>query len=470
MTLNWFFFTELILRLVMVVVVVRRRRSAPIALAWLGVIAFVPVVGVVAYFFVGENRLGQRRAAAYAEAMRTRPALTETSALPSEIFDDLEPVARLADALGAFPPSRGNAVELIVDAEVYAEQLVAAIDGARDRCHLLYYIVHDDEIGTRVADALIEAVDRGVTCRLLADAVGSKVFFRGALPKRLKRGGVEVVPLLPVGPLRTLAARMDLRNHRKIAVLDGRVAFSGSHNVSRASYPGQEDYGPWVDLSVRLEGPAVAALEEIFLWDLAFNTDRPFPTDSPSPPEPAGRSVVSILPSDPVLPDSPFGEVLQQALRGARREVLLTTPYFVPADALVEALRSAALRGVRVVLNVPKRSNHPIAQAAGRSHYDYLLSAGVEIFEYGGGLLHAKSLTADGQLAIVGSANLDVRSFLLNFETEVLVFDPDVAGKLRELQEEFLSTSTPVEPGYRQARGRLRSFGDDLARLLTPLL
>ncbi len=465
MTLNWFFFTELILRLVMVVVVVRRRRSAPIALAWLGVIAFVPVVGVVAYFFVGENRLGQRRAAAYAEAMKTRPALTETSALPSAISDDLEPVARLADALGAFPASRGNSLELLVDAEEYAEHLVEAIDGARDRCHLLYYIVHDDEIGTRVADALIEAVDRGLTCRLLADAVGSKVFFRGALPKRLQRGGVEVVPLLPVGPLRALAARADLRNHRKIAVIDGRVAFSGSHNVSRASYPGQEAYGPWVDLSVRLEGPAVAALEEIFLWDLAFNTDRPFPTDSPSPPAPAGRSVVSILP-----PDSPFGEVLQQALRGARREVVLTTPYFVPADALVEALRSAALRGVRVVLNVPRRSNHPIAQAAGRSHYDYLLSAGVEIFEYAGGLLHAKSLTADGRLAIVGSANLDVRSFLLNFETEVLVFDPEVAGKLRELQEGFLFRSTPVKVGYREARGRLGSFGDDLARLLTPLL
>lgn len=470
MTLNWFFVTELILRLVMVGVVVRRQRSAPVALAWLAVIAFVPVVGVVAYFFVGENRLGQKRAAAYAEAMKAEPALAETSPLPPGLADGVAPVARLADGLGAFPASAGNAVELVSGAEEYADRLVHEISRARERCHLLYYIVHDDEVGQRMAAALEDAVDRGVTCRLLADAVGSKLFFRGKLSKRLAKAGVQVVPLLPVGPLRALAARMDLRNHRKIAVFDGQVALSGSHNVSRASYLGQEAYGPWVDLSVRLEGPAVADLEEIFLWDLAFNTDHPFPSQPPPRPDRAGDSVVAVLPSDPVRPDSPFGEVLQQALRGARREVVVTTPYFVPGDALVETLRSAALRGVRVVLIVPRRSNHPIAQAAGRSHYEYLMSAGVEIFEHGEGLLHVKSLSTDGELAIVGSANLDVRSFLLNFETEVLVFDPQVARELRRLQEEFLSASTSVEPGYRRSQGRFRAFGDDLARLLTPLL
>jgi cardiolipin synthase len=303
--------------------------------------------------------------------------------------------------------------------------------------------------------------------------VGSREFLRGPLCAELRAAGVEVAAALPVSLLRAAAARVDLRNHRKLAVLDGRVAYTGSHNVSMPIYPRKARYGAWVDATVRLEGPSVHDLQEVFLEDWHFATEK-LPADDRLMPliegVPPANVPIQVLPTGPENRESPLADVLLQALRAARERVVLTTPYFVPDEAFVATLRSAAMRGVQVSIVVPKHSDHALAQAAGRSQYGYLLEAGVKVFEHTAGLLHSKTLTVDGQMAVIGSANLDVRSFLLNFELCVLVYDPDFASQLHFLQASYVDASEALTIGAWKARGRGRVLWDNTAKLMGPLL
>jgi cardiolipin synthase len=443
------------------------------------VVAFLPFVGAIAYLMFGEIRLGRRRSR---QDQHLRDAVSTSSALRRQFADHgqasiqgpYRTLANLASAVGAREVRPGNRIELLGEAQDLFARLVDDIDASLHHCHLLFYIADDapDPITVAVTDALLRARGRGVETRMLLDAAGSRRFLRGRLAARLRSEGVQVAAALPVNPVRAMAARLDLRNHRKLCVVDGRVGYIGSHNLTDPVYPGKEAFGAWLDASVRLEGPVVYDMQETFFHDWAFSAGA-VPSDPayfpPMDVDPEGVAA-SLLPTAPSLDRAPLLDVILQTLQLARERVVLTTPYFVPDDSMLHAMRAAALRGVEVVVVLPKRGDHALTQAAGRSHYGFLLGVGVEIQEYPGALLHAKTLTMDREFAVLGSANLDVRSFSLNFELALLVYDTDFASRLHYLQMEYLDQARPLSRHAWESRGALRVLGDNLARLVTPLL
>lgn len=468
---------EWLVRLVMFVVIVTRKRAPAKALAWLTVVAFLPFAGTILYLLMGELRLGRRRELAYMEfedALAASPRLRERlkAVYQPRLEEPHRTLASLTERVGGTPPYGGHAIELIGDTGELFRRVCEDIDRAWHHCHLLFYIANDDAIGRAVADALVRAQERGVSCRLALDAAGSRAFLRSATARRLRDAGVDVLPLMPVSALRATVARLDLRNHRKLVVIDGRIAYTGGHNLSTPTYPGKKRFGDWIDVSVRLTGPQVNELQEIFLHDLAFNGRTLADEEEffPSAPTFGGGVVASLLPTGPLTPELPLVDVITQAVRMAHQRVVLTTPYFVPDESILNSLRTAALRGVEVVLIVPRRSDHGITQAAGRSQYGFLLQAGVEIREFEDGLLHAKTLTVDRDVAILSTANLDLRSFELNFELALVVFDTDFASELHFLQSHYLARSRRVTLAAWRGRPFPLRLADDAAKLVAPLL
>ena len=475
--MTWLILAEWIVRLVMFVVIVLRKRAPAKALGWLTVVAFVPFAGTIAYFTLGELRLGRRRQLLYTEfedALAASPRLRrQVSAVYQPLLDEPDrTISHLVGRIGGTPPYGGHDIELIGDTAELFERVCTDIDRAWHHCHVLFYIANDDAHGRAVADALIRARERGVACRIALDAAGSRAFLRSATAARMRRAGVDVIPLLPVSALRATVARLDLRNHRKLIVVDGRIGYTGGHNLTTPRYPGKERFGDWIDVSVRMTGPLVNELQEIFLHDCAFD-GRNFAKEEeffPSDAEMSGHMNASLLPTGPNTPEAPLVDVITQAIALARERIVLTTPYFVPHEGVLAGLRRAALRGVSTVVIVPRRSDHAITQAAGRSQYGYLLEAGVEILEYEGGLLHAKTLTVDRTSAMISTANLDLRSFELNFELALMVYDSDFASELHFLQTDYIARSRSVSLQEWAARPFHRRLADNAAKLVAPIL
>ena len=276
---------------------------------------------------------------------------------------------------------------MLTDYKATLDRLISDIDSARQHVHLLYYIYDNDATGQRVADALVKATERGVKCRVLLDAVGSKDALR-TLARQMRVKGIEVTPLLPVGLFRRNAARFDLRNHRKIAVIDGRIGYTGSQNITN----GQFVRGfPNEEMVVRVSGPIAWELQAVFLADRFLETNAPL-NDEEAFPEPgqAGDSIAQVVPSGPGYRRENGQELMIALLYAARERVVLTTPYFVPDEPFLEALKSVARRGLEMHLVVSSHANQLLTQLAQRSFYDELLDAGVNIHLYQPRFLHAK--------------------------------------------------------------------------------
>jgi cardiolipin synthase len=456
--------------------VITRRVPVGVSLAWLAVIFSVPFVGAFVYLLIGEKRLGRERArrmmAGRVALARWQRALGPVASAP-EVPALGRPLAKLVESTLGSPHLWDNAIELLQDAPSFYERLIADIDGAAETVQLSFYIWHEGGLTDQVLEALLRARERGVRVRALMDAMGSKRFLAGAAPDRLRAAGVEVAAALPTGPFSTLAARLDLRNHRKIVVVDDRIAFTGSQNLADPRcFKQQVGVGPWVDAMVRIEGPAALALAGVFAfdWSVETGTDpRPPPQDSAAPGARAA-GCVQVVPSGPGLHPETIHQVLLTAIYAARRELVLTTPYFVPDDAMLTALLSAAMRGVAVTLIVPAHNDSRLVRYAGVAHFDALLAAGVRIACFEGGLLHTKSLVVDEALSIFGSVNFDNRSLWLNFEITLLIHDPDFSSRLRALQDDYLAASSWLELDRWRARPGIRQFLESSCRLLAPLL
>lgn len=470
-----------LIRIGLAVRIVMRRYTVPVSLAWLIVVLFMPVIGLAAYLLVGETRLGRRRAARVERL--TRETAERTIALWAHQHHDwsahdllYEPLARLGTSVSGLPPLRGNTLELIDDTETHLDRLVADIDAAEHHCHLLYYIWQADGKPTEVARALIRAAGRGVTCRVLVDDVGSRPLLKSRLAAEMRRAGVRLASALPANPLRAVFARLDLRNHRKLCVIDGRIAYTGSHNLTDTAFKlnPTRRVGPWIDASIRIEGPAAQALQSIFLtdWQLdageSISSLADFIPDLPH--DGVGESVIHVIPSGPAAGPATLHHALLAALYLARTELIMTTPYFVPDEATKDALINAAMRGVETTIVVPSRNDSRLVAAASRSHYADLLDAGVTIREYDGGLLHAKTVTIDRQLAVIGSANFDMRSFWLNFELTLIIYDSNFASMVRFLQTAYMQQASRIHREEWHTRPARRRFVDNAAQLLGPLL
>lgn len=336
--------------------------------------------------------------------------------------------------------------------------------------------IQTDERGLadEVGDALLRAADRGVICRILLDDVGSRSFLRGKMVRKLREGGIHVVAALRAGWFRSLFVRFDLRLHRKIVVIDGTIAYTGSQNmVDPDSFKQDSGVGQWVDAMVRLQGPCVEALAEVFLGDWELESPQ-LPqvlakTSGRHHLKSVGTSVVQVVPSGPLLSNDAIQKILLMAFYSARRELVLTTPYFVPDDALAVALSSAARRGVEVTLIVPARVDSKLVDLASQSAFGDLEAAGIRIARFEGGLLHTKSITIDGQFSFFGSLNLDQRSLSLNFEVTLVTYDSNFTGRLRQLQEDYLAKCS-IADSLDDRRSMGHRLVENTARLIGPLL
>jgi len=458
--------------------VIIRRTPVGVSMAWLAVIFSVPFVGAVVYLLFGEKRLGWRRTA------RINANIVEINRWQKALRDQYDPAAPTIDASAApllhyvekvlgFPALPGNDIELLSDSQSIFDRIIADIDAAQNSVHLCFYAWHKGGRVADIVDALIRAAHRGVQCRALADALGSIAFFESKQVDLLRDAGVDFTAALPAGLFRTLLARTDLRNHRKIAVIDDHIAYSGSQNLIDPRFFGQElDIGEWVDVMARITGPAAASLDGVFRLDWSVETGATFdpaPVLADGRPAPLG-SLIQIVPSGPDLRPEAIHQLLLTAIYAARHELVMTTPYFVPDDSMITALLTAALRGVDVTLIVPARNNSLLVRYAGVAHFDDLMSAGVRIALFNGGLLHTKSLTIDSAMSMFGSVNLDMRSLWLNFEISLIVYDRDFTSRLRSLQNTYLSDSDRLDRDTWKQRPTWQRFLEDTCRLVGPLL
>jgi cardiolipin synthase len=460
--------------------VVMRRPQVGVALAWIAVILSFPFAGALIYVLIGEPRLGRERAGRatavhrpYREWLGGLRSRYDTSGPAAE--DGSAGLARMIESVLGPPPLAGNELTLHTDAESFFRALIADVDAARRTCHLEFYIWSDGGLADELAEALLRASARGVVCRVLVDALGSKAFLKGPTAERLRRGGVRLRVALPVGLGRALTVRFDLRLHRKIVVLDGEVAYTGSQNVADPRFFKQgAGVGRWVDAMARLRGPAVEALGVTFLEDWEMETGEGLQAladghDLHTLPA-AGHSSVQVAPTGPNLPPSLAQAILLEAIYSARRELVLTTPYFVPDESLLIALASASSRGVEVTLVVPARNDSRLVDLASRAFQGDLAASGVRIRLFDGGLLHTKSITVDGRWGLFGSLNLDPRSLRLNFEITLAVYDPSFTGSLRGLQQSYIDDSRPLDLAAWRARAPLTKLAENAARLVGPLL
>ena len=460
--------------------IVLQRKEPTATLAWMLGVVLVPYAGVLAYLLFGRRRLRRQLRLRRARANAIEPHLAQLGegiedltagggARPHLAKPDDREMIRLANRIGSRLPTCGNAVELYVDASHSYDMLEEAIRGAKTNINCEYYIWKPDRTGRRFRDALADKAREGVVVRVMTDGFGSRGIEDFMAP--LVRAGGFFAEFSPLTPFQRRPHRANLRNHRKIAVIDGKLGFTGGVNIGD-EYTGRKAHvGPWRDTHLRVEGPAVYHLQEVFAEDWHFATGEDPTDDSWFPAQEAvGQLMVQLVASGPDRAHEPIQRIFFAAITGAKERVLLTTPYFVPDQAMLFALQTAALRGVSVQLLLPRQSDMRLALHAGRSYYDELLNSGVRIFEYLEGVLHAKTLVVDATWATVGSANMDVRSFRLNFEVNLAMYGKHFAEQLAEVFSQDLRRAAEITQETLALRTLKRRTLESFARTLSPLL
>lgn len=451
----------------------RPDRESASRLAWVLVILALPGVGIAAYLLLGEVNPGRRTLARLRTMEGLLPRAPEGGAPPAVIAPALRAPFGRAAAVNGFAPAGGNQGTLLDSSEAAIGALIADIDAAQESVHILVYIWLDDTSGRRLAEAVARAALRGVACRCMVDALGSRRFLKSESWQRMRAAGAltGVAFSTRFALLRLALGRIDIRNHRKIMVIDGRVAYCGSQNCADAAFAIKAKYAPWVDIMLRLEGPAAWQSQQLFVsdWTLHTGEDIAAVLDRPAPVRPGGFPAL-VFGTGPGLSAGAVPDVFGLALAAARERVVISTPYFVPTMALHDQLRATALRGVAVTLILPARNDSHFVAWASRAFYASLLRAGVEIREYAPGLLHAKTFTVDRSLALVGSANFDRRSFELNFENNLLLADPALCGDIRARQATYLAQSRTVPPDEAEGWSLGRRLLYNVAAMVSPVL
>jgi cardiolipin synthase len=454
-----------------------QRHSPNTAMSWLLAIYFWPWMGFLLYAAFGSTSLPRERAERHEALLR---ALKSDKATFRRILDDeshwlpeeLVRFGTLGKRLGDMCITTGNSFLLIDEEKEFLSSLCADIDRADKSVHLLYYIFALDSMTKPLFDSLGAAAARGVECRLLVDALGAKVFLKKDA-SRLRSAGVRVEEALPPGLFRRTAttSRYDLRNHRKIAVIDGRVGYTGSHNVIEPSYGGKAGGRLWRDLTLRLTGPIVLQLQGVFTEDWYVETGEILLIEKVFPkPERTGKAVIQTVPSGPSYPLQNYQRLVVSALHGANKRVVITTPYLIPDDELLHALETAVLGDVRVQLVIPERSDQFLVGSAAKAYFDELLDMGVEIYLYQDNVLHSKTMTVDHSLAFLGTSNFDIRSFALNFELNLVLYGMEETAAIRMAQERYIAQSRRLTAEEWGRRPRALRVIHGVTKLFSPLL
>jgi cardiolipin synthase A/B len=462
--------------------VIMRRPPNGVALAWLFLVAALPYVGAVFYLLVGERRVGLKRARRIVELRSDYAKLTERmigEGLTKVDWDRHGSEARGMDRLGikmvGIPTVAGSEGRLYSASEEILRAIARDIDGARKSVLMEFYIWNAGGAADEVLESLIRAAGRGVVCRVLVDALGARPWWKTSQPQQLRAAGVHLRPALPTGLLNMLVARNDLRLHRKIVVVDGDVAWTGSMNLVDPRYFKQDAHvGQWVDAMVRIEGSAVVPLAMTMIGDWMLEEPEPIEAIAQDMEigsvRPQGTVDVQVIPSGPGQSDDCLLQMLLALINSAQKELVLTTPYFIPDDSMLRALRGAAGRGVRVDMILPEKVDSVLTRYASRSYYDELMDAGVRIHLYRKGLLHTKSVTADRRMSMFGTVNLDMRSIWLNYEVALFVYGQAFAKELHALQQSYIADAECLDPDQWSKRPKTQRFIENTLRLVGPVL
>lgn len=461
--------SEWIIRIVMLFWV-PTRRSPEAAKGWLLFIFFLPVPGIVLYGLIGRPYAPRWRRERFknliaalepvGKRLEQHPNITHPTLTPA-----MEMSVVLARNVGRMPILGGNAAELLSDYQGSIDRLAADIDTAKNHVHLLYYIFDADDATEPVLSALERAVQRGVACRVLVDALGSRKLLKRLMP-RLRAGGVQCHQMLPTGLLRL--TRKDLRNHRKIAVIDGRIAYTGSQNLIRPDFKEGITYEEMV---VRVTGPIVVELQFVFVTDWYLESEELLDAEEYfAVPDLTGTMAAQVLPSGPTFAPLSNQRLVVSLLHAARKRIVMTTPYFIPDAPLMQAMQVAVLRGVEVHLIVSEKEDQFLVGQAQKSYYEELLESGVRIHLFQKKFLHSKYLTIDDQVSFIGSSNMDIRSFVLNAEISLLLYDPPMTRQLIQHQERYFARSRELTLEEWKQRGYFADFTQNMARMLSPVL
>jgi cardiolipin synthase len=439
------------------------RRQPGNTFAWLLAIAFVPYVGVPLYLLLGGRKI--RRLAA--RKARLSPGIPGAPPSPAAT----RPTARVLTLNGVCPPVGGNRVTFLTSGEQSFAEIERLILDAKHSIHIMTFILARDEVGKRLVSLLAKRAGEGVKVRLLLDSLGSFMSSRGFCDP-IRQAGGEVVRFMPVLPLQTRGSA-NLRNHRKIGIIDHRIAAIGGRNVAREYMGPTPSRRRWRDFGAIIEGPAVSLLNEIFIADWTFAGGQPLERHNTAlpweVPAAAGESELQVVASGPDVAGDPLYEGILSLVQEAERSVWIVTPYFIPDEVLFRSLLLKARSGVDVRIVVPAKSNHPVTDLARRHFLRELHAAGAKVLFYGPGMNHAKMLLVDERFALFGSANMDLRSLFVNFEVGVVTYSPkEAAAMSRWIHEVFAQTKPMGEP--RKHRRFFPAIGDEIARLLAPML
>lgn len=458
---------------VLVRAITRPDRTSASRIGWVAVILFLPLIGVIAYLFLGETSIGRDRVHKLEAAEQYFRKTDDASVIATDLTEDDETLFRLLHSINGFAPVKGNTVELTKDSDATIASLVADIDAATETVHLSFYIWLDDHNGGLVSDAVIRAAQRGVTCRIVIDALGSRAFVDSDRWKAMKNAGAHTRVALDDIPRigKVAIRRVDLRNHRKIVVIDDAIAYCGSQNCADPAFLPKKKYAPWVDVFFRCTGPIVAQQQWLFITNWAAESGEELPAAAVRPVLPNDEGMnAAMFGTGPSTRPGDMSDMFTACIAGARRELTISTPYFVPDQGLLAALCAAARRGVRTRLVIPARNDSWFVAQAAYSAYEMMLAAGIELFEYPDGLLHSKTLTVDGRYSLVGSSNMDRRSLELNYENNLFAVDAELAATVLERQETYISLSRQVSLAEVQAWPLSKTLVQKAVSMMAPIL
>lgn len=473
---------HLLIVIMITIRVIMRRPAIGVALSWLMVVAAVPYGGALIYLVIGERRIGDQRRRRI-DRMRSdylplRQMLIEHGIARVD-WDRHRPALQRLDRLGynlvGIPTVRDSHCDILSETPAILRGITKDIDAAEHSVLMEFYIWNEGGLADEVMAAVIRAAQRGVSCRVLIDAVGASPWWKGVQPQQMRDAGVQLQVALPVGLFRTFVGRTDLRIHRKIVVVDAQVAWTGSMNLVDPLYFKQDaGVGEWVDAMVRLKGSVIIPLVATMIGDWSLETGEPvmqlLADTNLRKVVPQGSADIQVIPSGPGTSDEGLLQMILGLINSARSELVLTTPYLVPDESILKALRGAAGRGVSVRIIVPEKVDSFLVRYAGRSYFDHLLDAGIEVYQYQAGLLHTKSMVVDGRVSMFGTANLDMRSLWLNYELSLFIYDAEFATQLRQLQQTYIEDSKQLDKNTWASRPLSAQFLENLLRMMSPLL
>jgi cardiolipin synthase len=482
---NWVLVAEVLYVFVIIAVCLRivyDTSATSKTLAYLLLTIFFPVGGAILYFVIGTN---YRKRKLYSKKLFKDEQLmlavkrqifresAETWKYVQPEFRKYKKLFKLLLNSNWSSISDGNEVQILVNGEEKFPAVLKALKEAKNHIHMEYYIFEDEQIGNQIKDILIQKAKEGVEVRFIYDDFGSRSIRKDIVPE-LIAAGVKAYPFYKIFFM-TLANRLNYRNHRKIIVIDGCIGFTGGINVSDRyiNHKDQPDELFWRDTHVKITGPGVYYLQYLFICDWNFCSEQELAPDKDffqSNDKAKPGALVQIAASGPDSDDPTIMFALIKAIGLAEKDILITTPYFIPGETLLDALTVASLSGVKVKLLVPSNSDSRMVDFAARSYYGNLLRAGVEIYRYKKGFVHSKTMVSDGLLSVIGTANMDHRSFELNFEVNSIIYDEGIGRQMTRIFYDDLKCAEKIDIEEWQDRGLLRELPEKLARLLSPLL